>query len=137
MAQNGRFELGVRVLAVLAAAPEAMHTSAAIAAELGESAVMIRRTFLLLHRAGLITQRKGPKGGARLGRPAKQIGLGDVYSAVNGSWLGSAEGGEGALAPLLKRVRRDAVAAMNETTLAQAVKRMLKNVVSGAPAVGI
>ena len=66
MAQSGRFQLGVRVLTVLAGAPDAMHTSAVIAEELGESAVMVRRAFLLLQRAGLIEQRKGPHGGARL-----------------------------------------------------------------------
>ena len=125
MAQSGRFGLSVRVLAVLAAEPGAMHTSAAIAEQLGESAVMVRRTFLLLQKAGLITQRKGPSGGARLELPAKQIGLGDVYAAAHASWLilGDDAGG---LDPLLKRVRKDAVAAMNETKLSQAAKRLRK-----------
>ena len=84
---------------------------------------MVRRTFLLLHGAGLIVQRKGPNGGAQLKMPPKQIGLGDVYEATAGDWLA---GGDQALAPLMKRVRADAVAAMNETTVAQIVKRMKK-----------
>ena len=46
-----------------------MHTSTAIAEELGESAVMVRRTFLLLQKSDLIMQRKGPSGGARLKLP--------------------------------------------------------------------
>jgi len=75
------------VLAVLASEPDAMHTSAAIAETLKESAVMVRRTFLLLHKAGLIVQRKGPHGGAKLKLPAKQIGLGDVFEATAGDWL--------------------------------------------------
>lgn len=100
-----------------------MHTSAAIAEELGESAVMVRRTFLLLQKAGLISQRKGPSGGAKLELPAKQIGLGNVYAASHGSWLSMGEGNE-ALDPLLKRVRKDAIAAMNGTTLAQVAKRL-------------
>ena len=58
MAQSERFQLSVRVLAVLASEPDAMHTSAAIAETLKESAVMVRRTFLLLHKAGLIMQTK-------------------------------------------------------------------------------
>ena len=123
MAQNARFALSLRVLTVLAGAPDSMHTSAAIAKELSESAVMVRRTFLLLHRAGMIVQRKGPNGGAQLKVPAKQIGLGDVYEAAAGDWLGSSDT---ALASLMKRVRVDAVAAMNETTVAQIVKRMKK-----------
>ena len=100
-----------------------MHTSAAIAEELTESAVMVRRCFLLLQKAGLIEQRKGPHGGAKLKRAAKQIGLGDVYLATEGDWLVL---GDPNIASLLKRVRAEGVLAMNETTLAQALKRMKK-----------
>ena len=102
-----------------------MHTSAAIAEELGESAVMVRRTFLLLQKAGLISQRKGPSGGARIEVAAKEIGLGDLYAAAHEGWLILGDDAAG-LDPLLKRVRKDAVAAMNETTLAQAMKRLRK-----------
>src|ERR1700710_1697581 len=101
MAQSGRFQLSVRVLTVLAGEPDAMHTSAAIAEALGESAVMVRRTFLLLHKAGLIVQRKGPHGGAKLKIPPKQIGLGDVFEAATGDWLALEDK---AVAGLMKKV---------------------------------
>src|SRR3954447_18392174 len=123
MAQSGRFQLSVRVLAVLASEPDAMHTSSAIADTLKESAVMVRRSFLLLHKAGLITQRKGPHGGARLKVAPKQIGLGDVFQATAGEWL-SIE--DKAVAGLMKKVRADAVDAMNEHSLAGVVKRLKK-----------
>jgi DNA-binding IscR family transcriptional regulator len=125
MAQSARFALSLRVLVVLAAKPEEMLTSATIAEELGESAVMVRRTFLLLHKAGWIMQRKGPNGGARLKAAAKQIGLGDLFVAATGEWL---SGEDKAVEPLLKKVRSAAVAAMNETSLAQVAKRMKKTV---------
>jgi DNA-binding IscR family transcriptional regulator len=124
MAQSGRFQLSVRVLTVLAGAPDTMHTSAAIAEELKESAVMVRRAFLLLHKAGLIEQRKGPNGGAKLKVSAKQIGLGDVFIATEGEWLTIEDK---AVASLMKKVRGDAVAAMNEHTLSGVVKRMKKS----------
>jgi DNA-binding IscR family transcriptional regulator len=123
MAQSGRFQLSVRILAVLASEPGAMHTSSAIAEELKESAVMVRRAFLLLHKAGLIEQKKGPHGGAKLKIPAKQIGLGDVFEASAGDWL-SIE--DKAVSAWIKKVRGDAVAAMNEHTLSGVVKRMKK-----------
>lgn len=126
MAQSGRFQLSVRVLGVLAGAPDAMHTSTAIAEELGESAVMVRRTFLLLQKAGLIAQRKGPNGGAKLLMSPKEIGLGDVYAAAEGEWMSLGDGGS--LGGLMKKVRKEATAAMNETTLAQVVKRLRKGV---------
>ena len=84
---------------------------------------MVRRTFLLLHHAGLIEQRKGPHGGARLKKPAKQIGLGDVFEATAGDWL-SLE--EKAVSGWMKKVREDAVGAMNQHSLAGVVKRMRK-----------
>lgn len=124
MAQNGRFGLSLRVLAVLAVDPDAMHTSAWIAETLGESAVMIRRVFLQLHKAGFIMQRKGPSGGAKLKLSPKEIGLGDIYAAVAEDWL---EMPEDAIASLMRRVQKDAVSAMNETTLSQVAKRLNKN----------
>jgi DNA-binding IscR family transcriptional regulator len=111
------------VLAVLAEKPEGMSTSAEIADALQESPVMVRRSFLLLHKAGLIVQRKGPHGGAKLKVPAKQIGLGDVFQATAGEWL-TVE--NKAVAGLMKRVRADAVEAMNEHSLAGVVKRLRK-----------
>ncbi len=113
----------MRVLAVLAEEPGTMHTSASIAEVLKESAVMVRRSFLLLHKAGLIVQRKGPHGGAKLKVPPKQIGLGDVFQATAGDWLPVEDR---AVAGLMKRVRQDAVEAMNEHSLAGVVKRLKK-----------
>jgi DNA-binding IscR family transcriptional regulator len=100
-----------------------MHTSAIIAEQLTESAVMVRRCFLLLQKGGLIEQRKGPHGGAKLKLSPKQIGLGDIYLATEGDWLVLKDP---AISGLLKRVRAEGVTAMNETTLAQTVKRIKK-----------
>lgn len=110
-------------MALLAEKPDGMMTSAEIADTLNESAVMVRRSFLLLHKAGLIVQRKGPHGGAKLKVTPKQIGLGDVFAATSGDWL-SVE--DKAVAGLMKKVREDAVEAMNEHSLAGVVKRLKK-----------
>lgn len=123
MAQSERFQLSLRILVVLAGEPEKMHTSAAIAETLKESAVMVRRAFLLLHKAGLIVQRKGPHGGAKLKVAPKQIGLGDVFEATAGDWLAFEDK---AVAGLMKKVREGAVEAMNEHSLSQVVKKMRK-----------
>jgi hypothetical protein len=55
--------------------------------------------------------------------PAKQIGLGDVFEATAGDWL-SLE--DKAVSGWMKKVRGDALAAMNEHSLAGMVKRMKK-----------
>jgi DNA-binding IscR family transcriptional regulator len=101
-----------------------MHTSSQIAETLTESAVMVRRCFLLLHKKGLIEQRKGPHGGAKLKLNPKQIGLGDVYVATEADWLVL---DDPAIDSLLKRTRREGVLAMNDTTLASLLKRMKKS----------
>jgi DNA-binding IscR family transcriptional regulator len=129
MAQSGRFALSLKILTVLASGPGAMHTSAAIAEELTESAVMVRRCFLLLQKQGLIEQRKGPNGGAKLKLSAKQIGLGDIYLATENDWLLL---DDPALAGLLKRVRAEGIEAMNETSLAQMLKRVRKSAATSA-----
>jgi DNA-binding IscR family transcriptional regulator len=130
MAQSGRFALSLKILTVLASEPESMHTSAEIAEQLAESAVMVRRCFLLLHKQGLIEQRKGPHGGARLKLSPKQIGLGDVYVATENDWLIL---DDPAISGLLKRVRSEGVSAMNDTTLAQILKRIRKKSRSAKP----
>jgi DNA-binding IscR family transcriptional regulator len=124
MAQNGRFGLSVRVLGFLALEPEAMHTSAVIAKALGTSPVMVRRVFSTLHKAGFIAQRKGPLGGAKLKLAAKSIGLGDVFAVSAGAWPAT---GEKAVDAMMKRVREDAVAAMNETSVASLAKKLKKS----------
>jgi DNA-binding IscR family transcriptional regulator len=123
MAHSGRFSLSLRILGVLAAAPSEMHTSAAIAEALSESAVVIRRLFPLLERGGLIEQRRGPKGGARLKVAAQEIGVGDIYLAAEGDWLAF---GDPRIATMLKQASKYGVLAMNETTLAHLLKRMGK-----------
>ena len=81
---------------------------------------MVRRLFGVLHRAGFIVQRKGPNGGARLKQTPKSIGLGAVYLAVEPDWLRT---GDATLDAATQRVRKDAIAAMNETSLAALIKR--------------
>lgn len=107
-----------------------MHTSADIAEQLTESAVMVRRCFLLLHKQGLIEQRKGPHGGARLKLSPKQIGLGDIYVATENDWLML---DDPTISGLLKRVRSEGVNAMNDTTLAQILKRIRKKSANPKP----
>ena len=112
---------------MLAEVPDVMLTSAAIAEKLNTSPVMVRRVFALLHGAGLITQRKGPTGGARLAKLAREIGLGEVYLCCASDWPVFAEK---PLETALGKVRKEAVAAMNETSIATLAKKLKKESVS-------
>ena len=101
-----------------------MHTSAEIATALKTSPVMVRRIFPALHTAGFIVQRKGPQGGAQLDATPKSIGFGDVFAATGGEWPTT---GEKAADMFLARARTDAIAAMNETTIAALIKKKKKS----------
>jgi Rrf2 family protein len=87
MAANTRFATGVHALALLAAEPDALQTSDDVARLLNTNPVVIRRVFSMLHQAGLVASQKGPRGGSRLARPAKQITLAQIYNAVDGGEL--------------------------------------------------
>jgi len=127
VAHSRRFSLSLRILAVLGTAPNAMHTSAAIAKKLSESAAVVRRHFRLLEKSGFIEKRRGYKGGARLKAASHEIGVGDVYLAVEANWLAS---NDPTISRLLKRAREEVVVVMNETTLAQILKYMKRGPIS-------
>jgi Rrf2 family protein len=87
MAANTRFATGVHALVLLAAEPDGLKTSEEIAERLGINPVVVRRIFSMLRRAGLLESQKGPHGGSKLARSAKQITLADIYGALDGGEL--------------------------------------------------
>ena len=76
--------LGLHALAVIAAGPEPSHRTREIAARLKASAAHLAKVMVVLEHAGLVTGTRGPTGGYRLNRPARQISLREIYEAVEG-----------------------------------------------------
>lgn len=83
MAANLRFSTGIEALVLMATEPEKYHTSQALAAALTTNAVVVRRLLSALQHAGLVANSKGPAGGSRLAKSAKQITLRDIYRALD------------------------------------------------------
>ena len=83
MAINTRFATGVHALVLLAAEPDVLQTSEDVARKLNTNPVVIRRVFSLLQHAELVESQKGPNGGSRLARPAKEITLSDIHRALD------------------------------------------------------
>lgn len=75
-------DFGLRALMRMAAEPGRDHSAAEIAAEFGISRDHLTKAIAILARAGILTTRRGHGGGARLARPAAQIGLGDVVRVL-------------------------------------------------------
>lgn len=82
MAANLRFSTGIEALALMATEPDRYHTSQSLAAVLSTNPVVVRRILSALGQAGLVTSVKGPAGGSRLTKTAKQITLRDIYRAL-------------------------------------------------------
>jgi Rrf2 family protein len=133
MAINTRFATGVHALVLLAAEPDVLQTSEDVARKLNTNPVVIRRVFSLLQNAELVESQKGPNGGSKLARPAKEITLSDVHRALDtGGLLHSASfaGAQPRVTSALEQVFADVARAVEEeldqTTLSQLVKKATK-----------
>ncbi len=133
MAANTRFATGVHALVLLAAEPDGLKTSEEIADRLAINPVVVRRIFSLLRRAGILKSQKGPHGGSKLARSAKQITLADIYRALDGGELfHTAQTGSrrAKVSAALKRACARAEESMREelsrTTLNQIAKKASK-----------
>jgi Rrf2 family protein len=83
LSSKGRY--GVRALFDLAFyAAEGSAQIKDIAARQAIPARFLEQIFQDLRRAGLITSKRGPRGGYRLARPAGEIRLGDIVRVLDG-----------------------------------------------------
>ena len=134
MAVNTRFATGVHALLLLATEPDVLQTSEDVARKLNTNPVVIRRVFSLLQQAELVESQKGPSGGSRLARSAKEISLADVYRALNSGDVFHAASvhatPSGKLNQALNQVFKDAQRALEkelaQTSLSQLVKKTAK-----------
>lgn len=74
----------------MAERPAELATSERLAAWADTNPVVIRRTFAGLREAGIVASMKGHGGGWRLARPAADISLGQIQTALNERLLGHA-----------------------------------------------
>jgi Rrf2 family protein len=133
MAINTRFATGVHALVLLAAEPDVLQTSEDVARKLNTNPVVIRRVFSLLQHAELVESQKGPNGGSRLARPAKEITLSDIHRALNSgdllhgaSFSGTQSKVSSALQQIFADVSRAVEKELDQTTLSQLVKKITK-----------
>lgn len=81
--RSSRFTVAIHVLAAIAAKGGCTPVcSDILAGSVNTHPVVIRRLMCALREAGLIRSVAGANGGFVLARPADQIGLGEVYAAV-------------------------------------------------------
>ena len=76
--------MAMHTLALMSVAPESLYSTKSVADKLAVSGAHLSKVLQRLARAGLVESERGPKGGFRLGRPAEDISLLDVYEAIEG-----------------------------------------------------
>ncbi|MHB8301267.1 MAG: RrF2 family transcriptional regulator [Acidobacteriaceae bacterium] len=140
MAANLRFSTGIEALALMATEPEKYHTSQALASVLATNPVVVRRLLSALSHAGLVTSAKGPTGGSRLAKSAKQITLRDIYRALDAGDLlhrGKHESEETrdlrkAMQSVFKKAQKSFEEELDSTTLNQLIKKSGRKVAKAA-----
>lgn len=103
--------------------------SESIARRQGISEAYLDQLLTLLRRAGLIRSQRGPRGGHELARPADQIKLTDVLSALEGNFLPSGPDGPADLPSvrvqqeLWHKVREETQRILDGTTIQDLLER--------------
>ena len=82
MNTNQRFAISIHALTLLASSNDPL-TSEMIASSVDTNPVVIRRTMASLRVHGLVESKSGAKGGWRLLREPKEIGLCEVYRSLD------------------------------------------------------
>jgi Rrf2 family protein len=81
---NTQFSVAVHLLTLLAGEPGTMVDSATLAVSPATNPVHVRRILGRLRAVGLVRSQPGTRGGWSLARPAAEIDLARVWTAVNG-----------------------------------------------------
>ncbi|HET9087388.1 MAG TPA: Rrf2 family transcriptional regulator [Acidobacteriaceae bacterium] len=141
MAENLRFANGIEALALMATEPEKYRTSQALASAMATNPVVVRRLLSALSHAGLVTSVKGPTGGSRLAKSAKQITMRDVYRAVSAGDLlhrGTHDSEDmhdlrKAVHGVFKKAQKRFEEELDSTTLHQLIKKSGKKLAKASP----
>lgn len=77
-----RFSVSVHIMTAIAYEKGELVTSEELAAGIRTNPTVVRRLISKLVEAGLLNSFKGKTGGVRLAKPAKEVTLRDIYSAI-------------------------------------------------------
>ena len=85
MRLSAQEEYGLRCLLQVAREPEGALTTPQLAEREGLGTAHVHKLMRLLRRGGLVKSVRGRNGGYQLARPAEQISVGSVLSALGGN----------------------------------------------------
>lgn len=104
---SGRFQIATHIITLLCNAGSDVLSSEYIAGSVNVNPVLIRKELSNLIKHGLIISKEGKSGGYLLAKPAAQITLADVYSAVQTNpVLGKARNTPNPKCPVGKQINR-------------------------------
>ena len=91
MKRNSRLSLALHSLCHMAKEPSRYWTSDEIASHAGTNPVVVRRVLGKLSKAEILNAKKGHSGGWQLAKTSNNISLGDVYQALDESFIASSQ----------------------------------------------
>lgn len=110
MKRNSRLSLALHALGHMAAEPDKSRTSSQIAEQHSTHPAFVRRVLGLMKDGGILRSEKGHAGGWSLARPADEITLADVYTALGERFLRpEAEGEDNPVTCAIERALRGQV----------------------------
>jgi len=119
---NGRFQIAMHILTLLAKPESELLSSEYIAGSINANPALIRKEISNLRNHGLIKSKEGSNGGYALAKPADQILLADVYQAIKqDSILGQAKNRPNPACPVGRQINQhlDALYLEIDDTLAK------------------
>ena len=140
MKRSSRLSIALHALVHLHAQPGKALTSAALATCLMTNAVVVRRVLGELREGGIVDASKGPNGGWSLARPAEDINLRDVYTAMGERLLVRTESDPGdvtcAIVRSVDRVMKEFIDDAEALLAARLARTRLSDIASEAMAKG-
>lgn len=104
---NGRFAISMHILTLLTQSVDEWCPSELLAGSININAVLVRKELINLRQHGFVVSKEGKNGGSMLAKPAKQIRLSDVYSAVrSGNLLGQSKSDPNPDCPIGKEINK-------------------------------
>lgn len=79
---NGRFQIAVHIMALLALSDNEQLSSEFIAGSVNANPALIRKELSNLRKHNLVSSKEGKTGGYSLSKPANAITMADIYKAA-------------------------------------------------------
>lgn len=128
---DSRFAISIHILTLLDQAGGTLLSSEYMAGSININPVLVRKELGNLRKHGFVESREGKNGGSKLGKPAAEIKMADVYHAVNpGTLLGTLKNEPNPQCPVGKQINSH-LSALYQSAEKALIKQLAKQTLAG------